>query len=67
MDYKMKFEVKQLVKIGIPEDIALMSVCKKYNKEHLVEDIVLDLRQEQELLQEELAKFTEFKLAEKTE
>ena len=61
----MKIEVKQLVKIGIPEDIALISVCKKYNKEHLVEDIVLELRQEQELLREELGKFVEFTEAKK--
>ena len=59
----MKTEVKQLVKIGMPEDIALMSVCKKYDKEHLVEDIVLELRQEQELLKEELEKFVPFTLA----
>ena len=39
MDFKMKREVAQLVKIGIPEDIALIAICKKYGKEELVSDI----------------------------
>lgn len=59
----MKTEVNNLIKIGIPEDFALMAVCKKYGKEHLVEDILLEKKQEQELLKEELEKFAPFTLA----
>ena len=59
----MKTEVNNLIKIGIPEDLALMSVSKKYGKEHLVEDILLEKKQEQELLKEELEKFVPFTLA----
>jgi hypothetical protein len=63
MDYKMKTEVNNLIKIGLTDDLALMSVCRKYGKEHLVEDILLEKKQEQELLKEELAKFVPFTLA----
>jgi len=61
MDLKMKYEIKQLVKIGIPEDVAFFSVCVKYNKKHLVEDYMEETRQEQEILREELERFTELK------
>jgi hypothetical protein len=60
MDLKMKYEIKQLVKMGIPEDVAFFSICVKYNKKHLVEDHIEETRQEQELLKEELERFTEF-------
>jgi len=59
----MKTEVNNLIKIGISEDLALMSVCRKYGKEHLVEDILLEKKQEQDLLKEELEKFVPFTLA----
>lgn len=59
----MKTEVNNLIKIGIPEDLALISVCRKYGKEHLVEDILLEKKQEQELLREELERFAPFTLA----
>lgn len=62
MDYKMKLEISNLVKAGIPEDFALICICRKYNKEHLVEDILLEKKQEQELLREELSKFSKFVL-----
>lgn len=58
----MKCEINNLIKIGIPEDMALLCVCKKYNKEYLVEDILMEKRQEQELLREELSKFSKFVL-----
>lgn len=59
----MKTEVNNLIKIGIPEDLALICVCRKYGKDHLVEDILLEKKQEQELLKEELEKFVPFTLA----
>lgn len=62
MDFKMKCEISNLIKAGIPEDLATLSVCLKYDKKYLVEDFINERKQEQELLKEELAKFTEFKL-----
>jgi hypothetical protein len=62
MDYKMKLEINNLVKAGIPEDLALICICRKYKKEYLVEDILLEKKQEQELLREELSKFSKFVL-----
>lgn len=61
MDLKMKYEIKQMVKIGIPEDVAIFSVCVKYNKTYLINDYIDETKQEQELLREELEKFTELK------
>jgi hypothetical protein len=60
MDLKMKYEITNLIKHGIPEDVATISVCLKYNKKHLVEDLIEERRQEQEMLREELEKFVEF-------
>jgi hypothetical protein len=60
MDLKMKYEITNLIKHGIPEDVATISVCLKYNKKHLVEDLIEERRQEQELIREELEKFVEF-------
>ena len=56
----MKYEITNLIKHGIPEDVATISVCLKYNKKHLVEDLIEERRQEQEMLKEELEKFVEF-------
>jgi len=56
----MKYEITNLIKHGIPEDVATISVCLKYNKKHLVEDLIEERRQEQEMLREELEKFVEF-------
>jgi len=61
MDLKMKYEIKQLVKIGIPEDVAMFSVCVKYNKTYLVNDYIDETKQEQELLKEEVNRFIELK------
>jgi len=57
----MKYEIKQLVKIGIPEDVAMFSVCVKYNKTYLVNDYIDETKQEQELLKEEVNRFIELK------
>lgn len=62
MDLKMKYEINNLVKHGIPEDVAIISVCLKYNKKELAEDLINERKEEQELLREELEKFVEFKL-----
>jgi len=56
----MKYEITNLIKHGIPEDVATISICLKYNKKHLVEDLIEERRQEQEMLKEELEKFVEF-------
>lgn len=62
MDFKMKVEISNLIKAGIPEDLATLSVCLKYDKKHLVDDLLMERKQEQELLREELEKFVEFKV-----
>lgn len=62
MDLKMKYEINNLVKHGIPEDVAIISVCLKYNKKELAEDLINERKEEQELLREELEKFVEFKI-----
>lgn len=67
MDLKMKYEINNLVKHGIPEDVAIISVCLKYNKKELAEDLINERKEEQELLREELAKFVEFKINDKFE
>ena len=64
MDLKMKYEINNLVKHGIPEDVAIISVCLKYNKKELAEDLINERKEEQELLREELEKFVEFKIEE---
>ena len=60
MDFKIKREVAQLVKIGIPEDIALIAICKKYGKEELVGDILEEQKEEQQVLNEMLKEFKQF-------
>tara|TARA_R110002126_G_scaffold194373_1_gene342480 strand:+ start:351 stop:560 length:210 start_codon:yes stop_codon:yes gene_type:complete len=65
MDFKMKCEISNLIKAGIPEDLATLSVCLKYDKKYLVEDLIAERKQEQELLREELEKFVEFSVAQK--
>jgi hypothetical protein len=60
MDLKMKYEITNLIKHGIPEDVATISVCLKYDKKYLVEDLIEERRQEQELMKEEIEKFVEF-------
>lgn len=62
MEFKMKTEISNLVKKGIPEDLATISVCLKYNRQDLVDDLLIERKQEQELLREELEKFVEFKV-----
>jgi hypothetical protein len=64
MDLKMKYEINNLVKHGIPEDVAIISVCLKYNKKELADDLINERKEEQELLREELEKFVEFKIEE---
>ena len=65
MDFKMKVEISTLIKAGIPEDLATLSVCLKYDKKYLVDDLLIERKQEQELLKEELEKFVEFSVAQK--
>jgi hypothetical protein len=59
-NYKIDLEVKNLIKLGIPSDLALIYVYAKHNKEELAKDLVYDKIAEQILLQEELQKFTPF-------
>ena len=65
MDLKMKYEINTLIKHGFPEDVATIQMCLKYNKEHLIEELIEEKKQEQELLREALADFVEFKIEEK--
>jgi len=61
----MKYEINTLIKHGFPEDVATIHVCLKYNKSHLIDELIEEKKQEQELLREALADFVEFKIEEK--
>jgi len=61
MDFKMKCEISNLMKIGIPEDLATISICKKYNKDELAKDYLEDAKQEQQLIEQELQNFRQIK------
>ena len=57
MDLKMKYEISNLIKHGIPEDVATIHVCFKYNKNNLAYELLEEKKQEQELLREAFSGF----------
>jgi len=57
MDFKMKRELDNYIKMGIPEDLAMITVCRKYNKMELVKDLLTDVVEEQNALAEMLNEF----------
>ena len=57
MDYKMKTEFNNLVKMGFSEEFSTIILSAKYNKPELSKDIIDDLKQENEIIIEEMKNF----------
>lgn len=57
MDKKIQAEVKTLMKIGLPEDLALLSAGAKYGNEDVVNSVLNDLCDEQELIIQAMSGF----------
>jgi len=57
MDKKIQAEVKTLMKIGLPEDLALLSAGAKHGNEDVVNNVLNDLCDEQELLAKAMSEF----------
>ena len=53
----MKSELEKYIKMGIPEDLAMITVCRKYNKMELVKDLLTEVMEEQNALAEILNEF----------
>jgi hypothetical protein len=47
MDKKIKNDIKNLIKMGVPEDMAVMCACAMNNKPELAEDYIEDIIKEQ--------------------
>jgi hypothetical protein len=60
MDYKLKNEIKSLIKIGIPEDIAIITASANQKKDNVAKDYLDDLIIEQEELKTILSNFISF-------
>jgi hypothetical protein len=62
MDLKIKLEISNLVRKGIPEDVAFLTTVMKYKKEYLLTDYLEEKKQEQELLFNEFQNFGKFEI-----
>ena len=60
MDTRLKNEVKNLQKIGLSEDLALLSAGLKLGNEDVVNSVLNELYDEQEELKEVLSRFKPF-------
>jgi hypothetical protein len=59
-DFKMKQEIKNLIKMGFNEDMATLIVATKYGNHELASDIVSSFAEENEAIKQELEKFKPF-------
>ncbi len=66
MDFKIDCEVKRLVKMGLSEDMASIIACGNFGVPEHVDYQLEKMRQENELLQQELKKFVPFSIDEST-
>jgi hypothetical protein len=62
MDLKIKLEISNLVKKGIPEEVAFLTTVVKYKKEYMLTDYLEEKKQEQELLFNEFQSFGKFEI-----
>ena len=62
MDLKIKLEISNLVKKGIPEEVAFLTTAMKYKKEYLLTEYLEEKKQEQELLFNEFQNFGKFEI-----
>lgn len=60
MDRKTQMEVKNLQKIGLPEDLAMLCAGVKTGNEEIVNMVLSELSDEQEGLKGSIAHFTQF-------
>ena len=60
MDFKLKNEIKSLIKLGIPENIAIITASANQKKEHMAKDYLDELKYEQEELKTTLSNFITF-------
>lgn len=59
----MEAEVKNLMKVGLPEDFARLSAGVKLGNEDVVNDVLYSLSDEQEMLKEAMAGFKQMGLS----
>jgi hypothetical protein len=60
VERKADLEYKQLLKIGVPENMALLIVKHKYNADvKAVEETILDIKDEQDEIKNEISNFIE--------
>lgn len=57
MDFKINNEIKQLVKMGLPEDMAFIVAHANNGKAEEVQGYINLIEQEQQLIKEELKNF----------
>lgn len=57
MDRKLESEVKNLVKLGIPEEFAFIIACGKVGKPELANDVLTSFCEAQEDISREVAHF----------
>jgi hypothetical protein len=57
MDKKIKNDIKNLIKMGVPEDMAVMCACAMNNKPELAEDYIEDVIKEQNEIKDFLKEF----------
>lgn len=57
MDKKIKADIKNLMKMGIPEDMAVICACAMNKKPELAEDYTDDLIKEQNEIKDFLKEF----------
>jgi predicted metal-binding transcription factor (methanogenesis marker protein 9) len=60
MDKKIKSDIKDLMKLGIPEDMAIICACAMNKKPELAEDYVEELKKEQNEIKDFLKEFVTF-------
>jgi hypothetical protein len=55
MERKIKDEVKSLLKMGLPENLAIITACANKGKPELADEYLADLQEEQSELQQILS------------
>ena len=60
MEHKIKREIDSLMKMNIPESMAMIIVYKKYNKLDEMNSIIEMVKEEQKEIEEEIDNFVPF-------
>lgn len=56
-DAQIKHEIKNLIKIGLPDDMAMLVASAKFNKPELAEDVLMEQSEENDILAQSLEYF----------